>query len=341
MENFLYSYQHLPEHLNPAAFSFGPISIDWYSLMYLVGFLVVYFLLRHRIKKDQINNSFPESPVGDSGKRSVSESSLRDSDTEEISNFQYPIKSQISNLRFRKEQLLDLLLYIFIGLLIGARLGYVLFYNLSYYIQNPLAIVSPFDPLTHQFVGIYGMSYHGGLLGAILAAWIFSKKYKIYPVEYCEAVASKTLFHRVNFWNLANFVAPAIPAGYFFGRIGNFLNGELYGRITDKFWGMYFPTGGVYLRHPSQLYEAFLEGLVLFLILWPLRNKGKFKSHLFIIYILGYAGARFILEFFREPDPQIGFILGFFTLGQILSLLMMMAAGAFFLFQKHHKGGII
>lgn len=264
MNNFIYHYQHLPYYINPTAISLGFLKIDWYSVMYLVGFLTVYFLLKYRIEKKE-NNFF-----------------------------------------FDTSKLEDLLLYSFFGLILGARLGYVLFYNFSYYLNNPSAIISPYDPKTHQFIGIYGMSYHGGLLGVILFTWIFAKKNKI------------------NFWRLANFVIPAIPAGYFFGRVGNFLNGELYGRATQKFWGMYFPSDEFgLLRHPSQLYEVFLEGIALFVILWFLRNKKELENKFLGLYFVGYAFFRIIVEFFREPDEQIGYIFGFLTLGQILSLAML------------------
>ena len=123
---------------------------------------------------------------------------------------------------------------------------------------------------------------------------------------------------------MANFVVPAIPVGYFFGRVGNFLNGELYGRATQKFWGMYFPSDAFgLLRHPSQLYEAFLEGIILFFILWFLRNNEKVKDRMLGLYLVGYAMCRIIVEFFREPDEQVGYFFGFSTLGQILSLFML------------------
>lgn len=264
MHNFIYHYQHLPYYINPTAASLGFLKVDWYSIMYLVGFLMVYFLLRYRIKKKE-NNFF-----------------------------------------FNVQKLEDLLLFSFFGLILGARLGYVLFYNFSYYLENPLVIISPYDPTTHQFIGIYGMSYHGGLIGVILFSWIFSKKYKL------------------NLWQLTNFVIPAIPAGYFFGRVGNFLNGELYGRATQKFWGMYFPQDSFgFLRHPSQIYEAFSEGIILFLVLWFLRNNEKVKDRMLGLYLAGYAVCRIIVEFFREPDQQIGYLFDFLTLGQILSLFML------------------
>ena len=244
MNNWLYLYQHIPYHLNPVAFPVFGLPVDWYSLMYLVGFLTVYLLLSYRIKKGEFSQN--------------------------------------------TDILLDLMLVVFAGLLIGGRLGYVLFYNFNYYLAHPLEIISPFDT-GGNFIGIYGMSYHGALLGALLAGWIYVKNKKL------------------NFWRWANFVAPAIPAGYFFGRIGNFINGELYGRATDKLWGMYFPgdPSGL-LRHPSELYEAGLEGLSLFLILWSLRNNEKYKNHLLVLYIIGYATLRIVAEFFREPDAQIG-----------------------------------
>lgn len=200
----------------------------------------------------------------------------------------------------------DFIFYAFAGLIIGARLGYVIFYNFSYYSHHPLLIISPYDS-SGNFTGIYGMSYHGGLIGVIIASILFARK------------------NRTNFWRLADFIVPAIPAGYFFGRIGNFLNGELYGRATQKWTGMFFPAGGPVLRHPSQLYEALFEGLVLFLILWLLRNKKTLTGYFLALYFISYGSFRFILEFFREPDPQIGLILKFFTEGQLLSLIMFLA----------------
>jgi phosphatidylglycerol---prolipoprotein diacylglyceryl transferase len=207
--------------------------------------------------------------------------------------------------------ILDLLLYSIAGLLIGGRLGYVLFYNLHYYLSHPLAIVFPIQVSGYDLrvTGLYGMSFFGGVIGIVVTGIVFTKK------------------HKISFWKLADFVVPAIPAGYFFGRIGNFLNGELYGRVTQKIWGMYFPADlSAFLRHPSQLYEAFFEGLVIFVILWTIRNKSKFSGQLLLIYLLLYGFFRFCLEFFREPDPQIGLIFNFLTLGQIFSILFVSAA---------------
>lgn len=276
-------YQHLPEYLNPIAFSIGDFSIRWYSLMYLVGFAVVYWLLMYRIGRDdylsKIFNEIPNSKLENS-------------------------KLKIQNL------ILDFLLYAFLGLLIGARLGYVLFYNLNYYIQHPLAIISPFE--NGNFVGIFGMSYFGGLIGIIISSLIFCK------------------IKKINFFEWADFVVPAIPAGYFFGRIGNFLNGELYGKSTDRFWGMYFGDG--ILRHPTQLYEAFLEGLLLFVILWLFRNKSRFPGHLLAMYLFGYGVIRFFIEFLREQEGATLFRM---TTGQILSVIIAIVSIAIFLNVKY------
>ncbi|MFZ2226294.1 MAG: prolipoprotein diacylglyceryl transferase [Candidatus Moraniibacteriota bacterium] len=217
------------------------------------------------------------------------------------------------------DQLFEFLLVCFLGAVIGGRFGYVLFYNFPFYLAHPLAIVSPFDPVTGELIGIYGMSYHGGLIGALIGAWIFVRK------------------NNLNFWLLSDFVIPAIPAGYFFGRIGNFLNGELYGRATNSRWGMYFPSDdwGI-LRQPSQLYEAFLEGVVLFLIFWFFRNKKSWQGNFLALYLVGYSLMRFSSEFFREPDAQIGFLFGWLTLGQLFSVGML-SLGVVILFWKKKK----
>jgi len=233
--------------------------------MYLVGFFIVFLLLLYRIKRGEWQNK---------------------------------------NYKFESKIITDLLLYCFFGLLVGARLGHVFFYNFSYFVNNPLEIISPFDPVTHEFIGIYGMSYHGGLIGILIAGLIFARRY------------------RIDFWSLSDFVVPAVPAGYFFGRVGNFINNELYGKITKKPWGMHFKNFSSELRHPSQLYEAFLEGVVLFLFLWIVRNKKIFKNKFFGLYIVSYGIIRFVCEFFRESDETINFLTDYITLGQWLSLIM-------------------
>ncbi|MFA5129567.1 MAG: prolipoprotein diacylglyceryl transferase [Patescibacteria group bacterium] len=213
-----------------------------------------------------------------------------------------------------KEQFTDALIWGFIGMVIGARLLYVFIYDPSYYLANPLQIIWPFEG--SAYVGLAGFSYHGGLIGAILGLLLYCKKFRIRP------------------WDMSDLIIPVIPIGYFFGRIGNFLNDELYGRVTSVPWGMYFPSDPTgKLRHPSQLYEALLEGIVCFLILWFVRKRIK-GPQLFGLYLVTYAIARIIVEFFREPDPQLGFIFGALTMGQVLSGLMLCVGLGFVFFQR-------
>lgn len=206
-----------------------------------------------------------------------------------------------------------------LGLMLGARLGYVLFYNLDYYMTYPLEIFLPFSLSGgFHFTGLAGMSYHGGLIGVITSTVLFCNKYKI------------------EFWRFADFLIPSIPLGYAFGRIGNFINGELYGRATNMPWGMYFPLDmSGQLRHPSQLYEAIFEGILLFIILWSIRRKKVFDGFILSLYIIGYGTVRFFIEFFREPDPQIGYLFGIITLGQILCLCMIFAGMCLYFFRRN------
>jgi phosphatidylglycerol:prolipoprotein diacylglycerol transferase len=224
------------------------------------------------------------------------------------------IKKSEAGKMIDKNKLENLLAYSIVGLLLGARLGFVFLYNWSYFSHHLLEIFIPFDFSSHRMIGIYGMSYHGGLAGVIIATIIFCQKNKI------------------DFWKWADFVVPAIPAGFFFGRIGNFINSELYGRVTEKWWGMHFENL-FFLRHPSQIYEALGEGFLIFLILWPLRNKKYFAGFFLFFYLFLYGTTRFFIEFFRQPDSQIGFI-KIFTFGQILSLLMILFAIVIFIWKK-------
>ncbi len=188
----------------------------------------------------------------------------------------------------------DWLVWAVFSILLGGRFGYVFFYNLPYFLSNPLEIFA----FWHG-----GMSFHGGLCGAILGMWIFAKKYKI------------------DFLQLTDSLAVAAPVGLFFGRLANFVNMELYGRVTDSKFGIVFLGAGDLPRHPSQLYEAFLEGIVLFVILISLhffrKNSRGFLSGIFLTL---YGSFRIIIENFREPDEQIGFLFAKITLGQALSL---------------------
>lgn len=198
---------------------------------------------------------------------------------------------------FTQEEVSDVLFYSALGIILGGRLGYMLFYDWPVFIRDPLTILQTWKG---------GMSFHGGLLGVILAlAW---------------------LSHRLkrSIFELTDLVAPMVPMGLGLGRLGNFVNEELLGRVTTQAWGMVFPHGGPLPRHPSQLYEAFLEGFVLFLILWFYSSKPKPKGAVSGLFLLGYGLFRFFLEFFREPDVQIGFYWNTFTQGQLLSLPMIL-----------------
>jgi phosphatidylglycerol:prolipoprotein diacylglycerol transferase len=219
------------------------------------------------------------------------------------------------NVAITKDQLDDYFIYIEIGVILGARLGYILFYDTHtmYYLTHPWQIFNPF--VDGQFVGIRGMSYHGAVIGFFLGSWLYFKR------------------HGVPFGRLMDIVAIAVPVGYIFGRIGNFLNQELIGKATEMPWGIYiFET----LRHPSQLYEAFLEGILVFIVIYLYRQRKRFEGELILLYGFAYGVARFVAEFWREPDTQIGYLCcGWVTMGQVLSTLMIVAAVAgWFYFNK-------
>ena len=220
-------------------------------------------------------------------------------------------RSKINNKEYTKltlPEFEDLLSWCFIALIIGARLGYVLFYNFEYYIDNPLEILLPFSIKNGvwKFTGIAGMSYHGGVIGVLIAIWMYARK------------------KGLHLYTVADFLTPAIPLGYFFGRIGNFINGELYGRVTEASIGMYFPNAGDYqLRHPSQLYEAFFEGIVLYFLIKSLKTRFTFLGFNSGLYVFGYAFFRFFIEYYREPDNHLGFILFNLSMGQLLCIAMM------------------
>lgn len=209
----------------------------------------------------------------------------------------------------QKEQVLDLFTYMILGLIAGSRLGYVLFYHFSYYLAHPLEIFLPFEFSNGiRFIGFSGMSYHGGLIGVVFCAWLYVRK------------------ARLVFWEMADLVVPAIPLGYTFGRIGNFINGELYGRKTTAAIGMYFPAAPeAVLRHPSQLYEAFFEGIFLFVALWSLRKKQTVRGAMLAFYLIGYGAVRFVIEYFRQPDAHIGFVFRSLSLGQLMCAAMIIA----------------
>ncbi|MDD3487570.1 MAG: prolipoprotein diacylglyceryl transferase [Candidatus Moranbacteria bacterium] len=254
----LHIYQHLPEHIDPIAFHLGPIAVSWYGLMYAVGFAILYFLARRRIRTEKIG---------------------------------IPL-----------ETVQDFFPWMVIGLLLGGRLGDVFIYDWDYFHLHPSEIFLPFNIHNHwQYIGIYGMSYFGGVAGVAIAFLLFCR------------------IKKISLFRFTDLFAPAIPLAYAFGRLGNFINGELYGRATSRPWGMYFPADFTHqLRHPSQVYELFLEGLVLFAILWPVRKFNWPPGYLAAFYLIGYGLARFTAEFFRQPDNDWFFLS--LTLGQWLSI---------------------
>lgn len=222
---------------------------------------------------------------------------------------------------YETETLLDFLIWAIVGTVVGGRLGYAIFYKPLYYLASPLEIISPvrFTAGGIKLIGIRGMSYHGGLIGVVSATYLFVKK------------------HKINLWHFADFVIPAIPLGYTFGRIGNFINGELVGRVTNKPWGMYFGEAANQLRHPSQLYEAVAEGLILFVLLWSIRKYEYKEGWLTSVYLIGYGTARFLVEYFRRPDPHLGFILANLTMGQILSSLMILGGISLYFYRTRRN----
>jgi phosphatidylglycerol:prolipoprotein diacylglycerol transferase len=209
------------------------------------------------------------------------------------------------------EQVADLLFYGALGVIIGGRVGYVLFYNLPIFLQHPLSIFKVWEG---------GMSFHGGLIGVCLAMWLFALR-----------------FHK-NLFDVTDFVAPLVPIGLGLGRIGNFINGELWGRISDVPWAMVFPNGGPNPRHPSQLYEFFLEGVILFIILWIYSAKPKPRMAVSGMFLICYGFFRILVEFFREPDMQLGYLLsGWFTMGMLLSLPMVVVGSVMLYFAYKNR----
>ncbi len=225
-----------------------------------------------------------------------------------------------------QEHLQGLITAIIIGLVIGARVGYVIFYNFSYYAAHPLEIILPFNFSGGiHFTGISGMSYHGGLIGTIVGGLWYCRK------------------NRLPFKDVVDLLIPCIPIAYVFGRLGNFINGELWGRVTTVPWGMHFPSAGPELRHPSQLYEALGEGILLFAVLWPLRKKSRTPGAMLAFYLIGYGLVRFVIEYFRQPDDQfrqaseqMGYVFLNFSMGQVLCSAMI-ATGAllYFIFRRN------
>ncbi len=246
--------------IDPVLLHLGPLKIRWYGLMYVLGFIASYLLVKKQIRDFKFDR----------------------------------LGTHFENLN----------IVLIIAIVLGGRLGYVIFYNLPYYLENPLEIPATWSG---------GMSFHGATIGLIAAGFIFCRLKKI------------------NFWKTADIYAVTIPVGLGLGRIGNFINGELFGRASELPWAMVFPGGGPVARHPSQLYEVILEGIFLFALLWANRqkpwqaNSSWPHGSLLALFLVGYGMFRFFVEFFREPDPQIGLIYDLLTMGQLLSCIMIAA----------------
>ena len=209
-----------------------------------------------------------------------------------------------------REQFDDLLFYAVLGVILGGRLGYVLFYQPGYYFAHPLQVFEVWHG---------GMSFHGGFLGVLLAMGYAARK------------------HDVNWWSLMDYVAPLVPIGLGAGRLGNFINGELWGRVTTMPWGMVFPRAGPQPRHPSELYEFALEGVALFVILWWFSSKPRARGQVSALFLIGYGSFRFLVEFTRQPDAFLGYLALGLTMGQWLSLPMIVAGIVLFAWSRRRR----
>jgi phosphatidylglycerol:prolipoprotein diacylglycerol transferase len=267
---------------DPVAIHLGPLAIHWYGLMYLLGFMLFLWLGKLRIRSLNGQSSFPRSPLLNPRPPAGEEANVK------------------SNLKSFDDKLLDdLLFYGVLGVVLGGRLGEVLFYHPGYYFSQPLEIFAVWQG---------GMSFHGGFLGVLIAMALFAHK------------------RHIAWLQLMDFIAPLVPLGLGAGRIGNFINGELWGRPTDVPWGMIFPNADNLPRHPSQLYEFALEGLALFALLWLYSNKLRPTGAVSGLFLIGYGSFRFLAEFTRNPDDGIFGLMTFgISMGQWLSLPMVLA----------------
>jgi len=262
---------------DPIAIHLGSFGIHWYGLMYLLGFMLFLWLGKRRARALSAHNAPHLNPLPQAGE----EANVK------------------GNLNSPDKLLDDLLFYGVLGVVLGGRLGEVLFYHPGYYFSHPLEILAVWNG---------GMSFHGGFLGVLVAMALFARQRKIIWLQ------------------LMDFIAPLVPLGLGAGRIGNFINGELWGRPTDVPWGMVFPNVDSLPRHPSQLYEFALEGLALFALLWLYSNKPRPTGAVSGLFLIGYGSFRFLAEFTRNPDDGIFGLMTFgVSMGQWLSLPMVLA----------------
>ncbi len=259
--------------IDPVAIEIGPIAIRWYGLAYVAGLLIGYVYAKSLCKKARLW-------AGN--------------------------ESAIQSIHIE-----DFLLWAGIGVILGGRLGFVLFYNPAFYFENPIEIFKIWNG---------GMAFHGGITGVIVAIFLYTRKKQLSFLSFCDVMAATA------------------PFGLFFGRIANFINAELWGRVSDVPWAMVFPGAGAFPRHPSQLYEAALEGIILWLVIRFLTHHKKSFNRPGLtagIFGIGYALSRIFVEFFREPDQQLGFLLGdFLTMGMLLSLPLFLGGLALIFFSK-------
>ena len=258
---------------DPVLVHLGPLAVRWYALAYIAGILIGWVYARALIRNTRLWGGAAPLTVADFD---------------------------------------DFVVWVTLGIILGGRTGYVLFYNLPHFTEHPAEILQ----LWHG-----GMSFHGGFTGCVLAVVLFARKRGI-PIL-----------------SLGDLTCAVGPIGLFLGRLANFINGELWGRPTDVPWAMIFPSGGPLPRHPSQLYEATLEGLVLMLVLWLMIRADALKRPGLIVgaFACVYAVARSTCEFFREPDAQLGFLWGGATMGQLLSIPLFLAGLGFILYAMKHK----
>ena len=247
--------------INPVLFSIGPLAVRWYALAYIIGIIAGWFYARAIIASERYWGGAAPLTVIDFD---------------------------------------DFVIWITLGIILGGRIGYVLFYNLPHFAEHPLQIFELWNG---------GMSFHGGVLGCFVAIYAFARR------------------RRIPLLSLGDVTTAVAPIGLFLGRLANFINGELWGRPTEVPWAMIFPNGGPLPRHPSQLYEATLEGIVLFVVLALMVRAGALKRPGLVSgsFLLGYGIARVICEQFREPDVQLGFLWGGLTMGMILCIPLMLA----------------